>query len=196
MFTNTNTIHHFYHTISATNLNLQTFNQAQITYIKPTTTNTLTSYTIQPNIVPNNYQTKNLLTTLNTKTNIKNKQFLFPQTKITQNIIPNTLHNNKNIINIIPIYKTIQPQINKKNTHHHITLTNTITFTNPSSITNLITLLKKKTHTLLTPQTLTTIKPITIKTLKNTNFTTSIVTQISTINKLIKSLIKHNIQNN
>jgi uroporphyrinogen III methyltransferase/synthase len=87
--------------------------------IGPKTAETFKEFGIYPDVIPEKYQAEYVVKSLE-KEGIKGKRFLLPRAKVAREVLPEKIKEKGGIIDIVTVYKTVMPDINKKEVLDHL----------------------------------------------------------------------------
>lgn len=146
IFTSTNGIKHFFNRLYTNGFDARKLSHSKIVVIGSATLKELKKHGIKADLMPQKHLSSEIIEELQRLNEINGKSFLLPRSDIAMDDIVKNLEKAGGKVTNTPIYKTIIPtnEINKIKTSITIEDIDLITFTSPSTIENLISMLSKE----------------------------------------------------
>jgi len=191
LFTSANAVRKFCDAAFDRGLDLRCFGTARIACVGPSTADALAEYRIQADLVPDDHRAEGMLSALEAVSTLRGQRFLFPRAEVGRDVLPDALRHKGGIVDVVPVYRTTRPQFSLESARHHVMLADTVTFTSPSSVRNLVAMLGEDAQKMLANKTLAAIGPISSKALSDVGLEAHVVARISTIAGLVDSLVDH-----
>ncbi|HIA03089.1 MAG TPA: uroporphyrinogen-III C-methyltransferase [Myxococcales bacterium] len=191
LFTSTNAVQKFFQALETRNMDLRVFGQSRIACIGPSTANSLKQYGIHADLIPEDHRAEGLLKALPEANAIRGKRFLFPRAEVARDIIPDRLRAGGGIVDLVPVYRTLRPKVTVDSAKHHLQLADTVTFTSPSAVNNLVAMLGEDGAEILATKTLAAIGPITSKALQSLGLKVQITARVSTVKGLVDAIVEN-----
>jgi uroporphyrinogen III methyltransferase/synthase len=191
LFTSVNAVQHFFKALEERKLDLRVFGRARIACIGPSTAAALKTFGINADLVPEDHRAEGLLKALPEENVIRGKRFLFPRAEVARDIIPDRLRAAGGIVDLVPVYRTLRPKVPVETAKHHVAMADTVTFTSPSSVNNLVAMLGEDGPEILSEKTLAAIGPITAKAIQSHGLTTHITARVSTVQGLVDAIVEN-----
>ncbi|HIN86468.1 MAG TPA: uroporphyrinogen-III synthase [Myxococcales bacterium] len=157
----------------------------------PSTANSLKQYSIHADLIPEDHRAEGLLKALPEANAIRGKRFLFPRAEVARDIIPDRLRAGGGIVDLVPVYRTLRPKVTVDSAKHHLQLADTVTFTSPSAVNNLVAMLGEDGAEILATKTLAAIGPITSKALQSLGLKVQITARVSTVKGLVDAIVEN-----
>jgi uroporphyrinogen III methyltransferase/synthase len=191
LFTSVNSVQRFCDALKAREFDLRVFGRSRIACIGPATWEALNGYGINADLVPDEHRAEGLLKALPQASAIRGKRFLFPRAEVARDVIPDRLRAAGGIVDLVPVYRTLKPQVSVESARHHVELADTVTFTSPSSVNNLVSMLGENGSDLLATKALAAIGPITAKALQSHGLSAAITSRVSSVNGLVEAIVEN-----
>lgn len=190
IFTSANAVRAFATALDEAQLDLRAFASARIAAVGPATSEALAERGIRPDLVPEQHRAEGLLDALAGMGTMVQQRFLLPRAEVARSALPDTLRASGAAVDVLSVYRTICPEISTESAHHHVELADTITFTSPSSVQNLIRLCGDSAMTLLGARKLCAIGPITARAIERAGLQSYIVAPIPTVQHLVRAIVE------
>lgn len=193
IFTSTNGIKHFFNRLYNNGLDARKLSHCKIAVIGIATLKELEKHGIKADLIPKKHLSSEIVEELKQLEEIKNKSFLLPRSDIAMDNIVKDIEKEGGIVTNTPVYKTILPkeEITFIKTAIQKESIDIITFTSPSTIENLISILSKEDIERLNNIPKASIGPITSKKILELNQNISIEALSHNIEGLVESIIKY-----
>lgn len=190
LFTSANGVRAFREVLKTRKLDLRAFAGAKVACVGPATAKALEDHGIEADLIPDEFQAEGLLAALEATDGLRGKRFLLPRAEVARNVLPDSLRERGGIVDVVPVYRTVLARRSEEDARHHLELADTVTFTSPSSVKNLMQVVGPDAHELLSERTLAAIGPITEQALHTVDLSPSAVARTHTIAGLVRALVE------
>ncbi len=193
IFTSVNGVKLFFKRLYYHKKDVRELYNIKICAIGPKTAKTFKEFGIYPDVIPEKYQAEYVIESLE-KEGIKGKKFLLPRAKVAREILPEKIKEKGGIIDIITVYKTVMPDINREEALHYLqnNKLDYITFTSSSTVKNFMEMFNDiNIKDLLKNVKIASIGPITSQTIAEYGLTPDIEAEKFTIEGLIEKILSH-----
>ena len=109
--------------------------------------------------------------------------------EVGRDVIPDALRSDGGIVDVVPTYRTIRTEVPPATARQYVEAADTVTFTSPSSVNNLVSMLGEEGLALLSERTLAAIGPITAKALTASGLKSTVVGRTYTVDGLVEALV-------
>jgi uroporphyrinogen III methyltransferase/synthase len=189
IFTSANGVRFFFQALKARRLDLRTLHGARVASIGPVTAEALEAAGIISDVVPEEFRAEDLFRVLGAAGGVRGKRFLLLRAEVARNVLPDSLREAGGIVDVVPCYRTIMPQVDRESARRHVELASVVTFTSPSSVQNLCKMLGEDAPALLAGKRLGVIGPITARSLEERGLTAHVQAAEYTTRGLVDALI-------
>ena len=191
VFTSANAVVRFDQAIRRAGFDSRIYSTCQVACVGPATEAALSNTGIRADLVPQEHRGEGLLRALQRGANLSGVRFLLPRAEYARSALPDGLVAAGAVVALAPTYRTIQPDVSVDIAKKHVSLSDTVTFTSPSSVKNLLQILGDEGPTLLKSRTLAAIGPITSRALLRAGLEPTIVARNYTVDGLVEAIIRH-----
>lgn len=192
LFTSANGARFLHRALWDRGLDLRVLGRCRVACIGPATAEALEERGIRADLIPAEFRAEGLLEALEAAGGIRGQRFLIPRAEVAREVLPDTLRAKGGIVDVVPTYRTIRPKTPWEVAQHHVRLADTVTFTSPSSVRNLLAMLGDGGRELLAERTLACIGPITSRALKAEGLEPQpIVARSYTADGLVEAIVDH-----
>ena len=191
LFTSANSVQRFHEATAALGFDNRIFGGCRIACIGPATAMELSKHQLCADVLPDEFQSEGLLRALKRSGSIDGSRILFPRAEVGRAVLPDGLRAAGAEVDMVPAYRTVVPATDSSVVRRHVELADTITFTSPSSVINLLRMLGESGPTMLKSRQLAAIGPITADALANKGFQATVVAKIHTVEGLIESIVSY-----
>jgi len=194
LFTSANAVRCFADLLEAAGHDMRVYSGARVACVGPATADELIQRGIRPDVIPEEHHAEGLLTALTAVGDVRVEPILLPRAEVARNVLPDTLRRGGASVDVVPVYRTVRPQRDRDDVIRHVELADTVTFTSPSSVTNLMKLCGERAVELLSARVLAAIGPITARALTHAGLEPDVVAKTSTITGLVDAIVDHSIE--
>ena len=194
IFTSVNGVKHFVEYLHSKNVDFRKMGDAKIYAIGPKTADAVSNLNIRVDIVPEEYVAESLLDSF-LQEGISGKRFLLPRALVARETIPKGLRSRGALVDVVPVYKTIQPENTAQNFEQKLKAReiDVVTFTSSSTATHFMSILKD--ISLMNDVAVACIGPVTAKTAQKLGLHVDIIAQEFTVEGLVEALEAYFINN-
>lgn len=189
VFTSKNGVDTFVAALHARGYDLRVFGRAKVACIGPATAEALRKHGIVADLVPKDFRSEGLRDALLAGRGVRGQRFLLLRAEVGRDVLPDTLREAGAIVDLVATYRTVRPGLSGDRARQHIELSDTVTFTSPSSLENLLAMLGERGEDLLAQRTLACIGPITAQALAARGLTATITARVATVAGLVDALV-------
>jgi len=194
LFTSANGVVAFSNALNRRGLDIRVLGNARVACVGPATSRALAERGIQVDVVPEESRAEGLLRALPSGKRIRGKRFMLFRAEIGRDVIPDALRSDGGIVDVIPTYRTLRTEVPPVTARQYVEAADTVTFTSPSSVNNLVSMLGEEGLALLSERTLAAIGPITAKALAASGLKTTVVGRVYTVDGLVEALVDDALQ--
>ena len=194
VFTSVNGVHWFMARFRELGYDARAFHGMRICCIGPRTAEEITKYGVNSDLIPATFQAEGLLEIM--KPLVKpGDRVLIPRAAEARDILPDQLREMGAVIHVVPVYKTIRPQVDFEEVKSKIRNgeIDIITFASSSTVRNFCDMFESSEEvTLMTKNILLAcIGPITAKTVEEKGLSVGLVAGENTLHSLVNSLAEY-----
>lgn len=190
IFTSANGVRFFFEALRANRLDLRAIGNARVASIGPATAEAVHALGVVSDVVPEEYRAEELFRALGGPAASKGKRFLLVRAEVARNVLPDAIREAGGQVDVVPVYRTITPEIERDVARRHVELATIVTFTSPSSVTNLCRIVGDDAPALLRKRHLAVIGPITAKALADRGLQATVVAEEYTAAGLVEAMIR------
>lgn len=191
VLTSANAVSRLHDAIGSEGFDNRIFGGSRIACVGPATAAALADYGISVDLLPEDFQSEGILRALSRTARISDARVLLPRAEVGRATLPEGLTEIGAQVDVVPVYRTTMPETAPDVAQSHVELSDTITFTSPSSVTNLLHMLGPSGKDLLRSRTLAAIGPITSGALLRQGLDASIVADAFTVDSLVAAIVNH-----
>jgi uroporphyrinogen III methyltransferase/synthase len=189
LFTSANGVVEFWNALSRRNLDMRVLANARVACVGPATSRALAERGIQADVVPEESRAEGLLRSLPSGNRIRGMRFMLFRAEVGRDVIPDALRSDGGIVDVVPTYRTVRTEVPPAAARQYVEAADTVTFTSPSSVNNLVSMLGEEGLALLSERTLAAIGPITAKALAASGLVATVVGRVYTVDGLVEALV-------
>ncbi len=191
VFTSANAVRAFHRSLRSYETDVRAYAGARIATVGPATARALADMGLESDLIPEDQRAEGLLDALSAAEQLRGKRFLLPRAEVARNVLPDSLRVAGGIVDVVPVYRTVCPPMDEDSARHHVRVTDTVTFTSPSSVRNLLAVCGDQGHELLSNRTLAAIGPITARAIEKANLTVDVMATRPTVAHLVDAVVRH-----
>lgn len=190
IFTSVNGVKYFFERLKKLDKDLRELKGVKICAIGPMTEKAVRAFNIKVDLTPKKYRAEAIIDALG-KRRIKGKRFLLPRAMKAREILPEDIKRLGGKIDVVPSYKTVRPTKEAGDLKARLREkgVDIITFTSSSTVTNFMSMFKKKeAEELLKGVKIACIGPITADTARGYGLSVDIMPKDYTIAALTEAM--------
>ena len=189
IFTSVNGVKFFMQRLRETGADIRDLKGVRVYTIGPKTAERVEELGLRVDVTPKNFVAESLIECLRNE-NLQGKRFLLPRAAVAREILPEQLKSLGAKIDVVPSYRTIQPEthIEALAKRFEDGAVDVITFTSSSTVSNFLKLLGKDLKPYLDQVTIACIGPITAKTARNAGLKVAIVPEVYTVAAMVDAI--------
>lgn len=189
IFTSVNGVRFFSKRLKERGKDIRELKGVRVYTIGPKTGQAVRELGINVDVIPEDYVAESLIASLEQE-NLAGKKFLLPRALVAREILPEQLRAKGAIVDVVPAYRTIQPNHRNEDLLSRLqeNSIDVITFTSSSTVTNFIDLIGKENLALLKDVKLACIGPVTQKTAEDNGLAVHILPTQYTVEALANAI--------
>ena len=190
LFTSVNGVKHFRKRLEQLDKDVRALGSVKIGVIGEKTALALQDWGIKPDLMPQEFRAEALAEALKNK-DIKGKKVLLARAEKARDVLPETLKSAGAEVDVIPVYRTVLPEVNKGKLKEILDKgLDIVVFTSSSTVKHLADIVSPEPLvTLLQGVTIACIGPITAQTAKERGLKVAIMPRTYTIKALVEAIV-------
>jgi uroporphyrinogen III methyltransferase/synthase len=194
IFTSVNGVRPFMDRLHAAGKDARALANLSLCAIGPRTAQELGAYGLTPDVVPTEFQAEGMITAL-AHVGIRGSRVLIPRAEVAREILPEQLRELGATVDVIPVYRTITPQMDVASLTQqlHDGQVAAVTFTSSSTVRNFVELFggRDAVRSLVARVVIACIGPITAHTAEEYGLTVTVMPAENTVPALAEAIVRH-----
>ena len=191
IFTSANAVQRFDALIRNAGYDNRIYARSKLACVGPSTQAVLAETGLVSDLVPSEYRGEGVLRAFQQQGGLSGVRCLLPRAEHARNVLPNGLLTHGAHVDTVSVYRTIRPEMSEEVVQRHVDLADTVTFTSPSSVHNLIEALGPSGVERLRGRTLAAIGPITSRAILKAGLEPTLVARSYTVDGLVDAIVHH-----
>ena len=191
LFTSTNGVRFFAEHVFQLGLDLRVLAGTKLACVGPATVEALRQYGMVADVVPQRFDSEGLFETLRDRQeDWTGVRVLLLRAEVGHPLLPDSLQSIGAVLTTVPVYRTACPKTSAPSALEHVESVDTVTFTSPSSVQNLLQLLGEGGVELLRERTRIAIGRVTLGALEQIGLAGTLLATEATVEGIVATLVQ------